>query len=150
MPTTELVIQETVTRVVEVGADQYDLIIADAPDTVLEIAEPAPILLNIADSGIDLLTVEEPPFPLVFEVSREEELPDYTKLIDEVPGSPLVTYVGEALPGAGTSEAVWRIRRITETAGAGDDVAVEWADDGSGPNAKLDKVFDDRATYAYG
>ncbi len=53
-----------------------------------------------------------------------------------------ITYVGEALPGAVTSSAVWRIKRLTET---GPDMVVEWADGDSDFN----NIWDDRASLSY-
>ncbi len=63
----------------------------------------------------------------------------YNKLIDV---SGVYTYVGEALPGTGTSEAKWRIKRIEEL---GDDYNILWANGTS----DFDKVWNDRATFTY-
>ena len=52
------------------------------------------------------------------------------------------TYVGEALPGTGESEAKWRIKRIEEV---GDDFNILWA----GGDANFDNIWDDRATFTY-
>ena len=39
-----------------------------------------------------------------------------------------ITYIGEAAPGSGEDDAVWRIKKITETdhAGFDADITVEW------------------------
>lgn len=63
----------------------------------------------------------------------------YNRLIDVV-GS--YTYVGEALPGTGESEAKWRIKRIEEV---GDDFNILWADG----DADFNNIWDDRETFTY-
>jgi hypothetical protein len=67
--------------------------------------------------------------------------PAFLTILDEAGAG--VSYMGEAAPGTGTDEALWRIRRITESAG---DVTVEWADGDS----SFDNVWDDRAGLTYG
>jgi len=57
--------------------------------------------------------------------------------------NPSVTYVGQADPGSSTASAVWRIKRITETAGG---ASIDWAD-GVGT---FTHVWDDRASLTYG
>lgn len=52
------------------------------------------------------------------------------------------TYVGDADPGSGTDEAVWRIMRVVETSG---DYSVTWADG----DADFDNVWDNRAALSY-
>lgn len=52
-------------------------------------------------------------------------------------------YIGEATPGKDTSDAAWRIKKITYI--NGDPTAVEWA---SG-TTEFDKIWDDRAEYDY-
>lgn len=59
--------------------------------------------------------------------------------VDEA--SATVTYVGEAGPGAATSAAKWRIKKIDTTSGT----AVTWADG----NVLFDNVWDDRAALTY-
>lgn len=63
----------------------------------------------------------------------------YNRLID-VDG--VYTYVGEALPGTGESEAKWRIKRIEEI---GDDFNILWADG----EATFDKIWNDRTSFTY-
>jgi len=63
----------------------------------------------------------------------------YNRLID-VEGS--YTYVGEALPGTGESDAKWRIKRIEEV---GDDFNILWAEG----SANFDRIWDDRASFTY-
>jgi len=65
----------------------------------------------------------------------------YTKLID-VDGD--YTYIGEASPGTAESAATWRIKRVYEIPGTGD-FDIEWANG----SADFDKIWNDRATYAY-
>jgi len=55
-----------------------------------------------------------------------------------------VTYVGEALPGAATADAVWRVRQIEEVAGA-EDAVVFWADG----DTAFDNVMDNYQTLTY-
>lgn len=63
----------------------------------------------------------------------------YSLRLDEA--SPTVMYVGEASPAAQTSNAVWRIKRITSTSG----LVIEWADG----NAHFDNVWDNRISLNY-
>ncbi len=60
-------------------------------------------------------------------------------LLDEA--SATVSYIGEAVPGAATSDAVWQIKRMTTTGG---NIAIAWACDGL-PLCK----WDDRSTLDY-
>lgn len=63
----------------------------------------------------------------------------YALRLDDVTG---VSYVGEALPGALTSGASWRIKRITET---GPDLVIEFADG----NSSFDNIWDNRLALSY-
>lgn len=65
------------------------------------------------------------------------------RLDDTVNGT--VLYIGEARVGALTSDAIWRIQRITFTTPGQDDMDLEWAD---GNNA-YNKVWDDRLGLSY-
>lgn len=76
---------------------------------------------------------------LINSVRNELEL-KYTKLIDKV-GT--ITYIGEADPGSAEGTAVWRISRFDETNDP--DLEIKWA---SG-TSDFDKIWDDRASYAY-
>jgi len=70
----------------------------------------------------------------------------FTQLIDNSGGSSgnLALYIGESDPGYASSVARWRIKKLTYD--ANDNVTkVEWA---SG-NLNFDKIWDNRATYAY-
>lgn len=53
---------------------------------------------------------------------------------------PNLVYLGKALPGTALSSAGWQIKRYNKSAGAS-----TFADDSTAFN----KVWDDRATYAY-
>jgi hypothetical protein len=66
-------------------------------------------------------------------------MPAYT-LRTETVGS--ITYVGQAAIGSSESDPVWRIRRITDTAG---NLTLEYVDG----NAEWDSVWDNRAGYSY-
>jgi hypothetical protein len=50
-----------------------------------------------------------------------------------------VTYIGEAVPGTATSDAGWRIQRVTVS---GTTTTIEWGGGGS----KFDQIWDNRAT----
>jgi hypothetical protein len=68
--------------------------------------------------------------------------PVYAVQLDDVGGSPYVTYVGEALPGTLVSEVEWRIKKLIET---GPDIVIQWAD---GTSA-FTKEWDERLSYSY-
>lgn len=53
-------------------------------------------------------------------------------------------YVGEAQPGTAESASGWRIKEITYDA-SNNPTAIKWADG----TRDFNKVWDDRATYAY-
>lgn len=63
----------------------------------------------------------------------------YALRLDDVTGT---SYVGEAAPGALTSAASWRIKRITET---GPDLVIEFADG----NSDFDNIWDNRLALSY-
>lgn len=79
----------------------------------------------------------------VREIILEESavVAQYNTLIDTVND---IKYVGESLPGAATSAALWRINRIDLT-DSGGDIEVLWADGVS----TFTKIWDDRATFTY-
>lgn len=53
-------------------------------------------------------------------------------------------YIGEAIPGSGTSSASWRIKKLTYS---GDNVTdIKWAE---GDSLTFNKNWDDRASYSY-
>lgn len=52
-------------------------------------------------------------------------------------------YIGEAAPGTETTEATWRIKKITYS--GSDIIAVEWAS----ATTEFNKIWDDRAEYEY-
>ena len=68
----------------------------------------------------------------------EEEM--YALQYDDVGSG--VAYLGEAAVGAVTSAAVWRIKKIVETAG---DIVVTWADGDS----DFDNIWDNRLSLSY-
>ncbi|MBL0320556.1 MAG: hypothetical protein IPP74_14870 [Alphaproteobacteria bacterium] len=65
--------------------------------------------------------------------------PTYATLVDDS-GAP-VTYVGSALPGSSTADAVWQIKKLDETTG----LVTTFADGDS----NFDNVWDDRASLTY-
>jgi hypothetical protein len=52
-------------------------------------------------------------------------------------------YIGEAIPGAATSAAEWRIKKITEAPSG--DISILWADS----TADFVNTWDARLTYTY-
>lgn len=65
---------------------------------------------------------------------------DYELKLEKASAS--VTYVGKALPGSETNEAVWQIKKITSV---GPDLSIEFADG----NSDFDNIWDDRAGLTY-
>jgi Golgi nucleoside diphosphatase len=144
-----LIVDEKVSRVQQVAEDEFLLTLAETPWQVT--IEEQPIVAQVTDEVIQTSVVEDT-ISQVFEVTREVEVPDFIKRVDEIAGSdPLITYIGKALPGTLTSEAKWQIQRITERSASGDDIDVDFAGFNTGEaNAVFDKVWDDRLTYIYG
>jgi hypothetical protein len=66
--------------------------------------------------------------------------PGYNKLIDKV--SDTLMYIGEAVPTALVTDALWRIKKVQQSPQG---ITIEWADDDS----TFTKVWNDRATYLY-
>ena len=67
-------------------------------------------------------------------------LPSAVRLDDYTTAN--VTYIGEAVVGASTAAAVWRIKKMNETTG----VSITFADSDS----NFDNVWDNRASLTYG
>lgn len=55
----------------------------------------------------------------------------------------VLTYVGDADPGASEAGAVWRIQRLDST--VADDLTILWADG----NSQFDNIWDNRAGLSY-
>ena len=55
-----------------------------------------------------------------------------------------VLYVGEALPGAATANAVWRVRQVETVSGA-EDAVIFWADG----DTAFDNIMDNFQTLTY-
>lgn len=68
----------------------------------------------------------------------------HMKKVDFVENAGLI-YIGEAIPGTGTDEAMWRISRTNTEDGTDNDIAVEWA---SG-NANFTHKWDEHLTITY-
>jgi hypothetical protein len=66
----------------------------------------------------------------------------YAVRVDDVGGTPDVSYVGEADPGTTTAAAAWRIKRLTDD---GIDITIDWA----AGDAQFDKIWDDRLSLTY-
>ena len=123
--------------------------VQDAVEIIPAVLADSPIGVAVTEEGVTAV-VEETTITAVIDERPEAIVVDRTTLVDDVGGG--VTYIGKAAPGSATSAAVWQLSRLTEGQifDTGDDVKVEWADKGDGPNANFDKVWDDRLTYAYG
>lgn len=69
----------------------------------------------------------------------------FDKLVDEqvIDENTTYTYIGEASPGSSKSNAVWRIKRVSEYANGS--IEILWAND----TANLDKIWNSRTTYSY-
>jgi hypothetical protein len=78
-------------------------------------------------------------------ISGDEKNVPQRKEIDFVGDT--VIYKGWAVPGALTSQAVWKIQRI-EFVGADKDVVYTWAGVTSN-EANYDQIWDDRASLTY-
>lgn len=83
-------------------------------------------------------------------VGTEENLGPGARRVMDVPmavqvvensSNPDIVYVGEAMEGTSTSDALWRIQKIDDSSGT----LVTWADG----NAAFDNVFDDRESLTY-
>lgn len=75
----------------------------------------------------------------VFLDSNDAEL----KTIIDEPASGNTTYIGKAAPGSDSSDAVWQIKRVTESATI---TTIEHADS----DIKFDNIWDLRTTLTYG
>lgn len=73
-------------------------------------------------------------------VQQEVDM-QYARLIDST-ANDTIMYIGEAVPGALTSVAAWRIKKVTFVA---EDTAITWA----GGTANFDKIWDDRLSLSY-
>ena len=117
-------------------------------DTVLLNVVENNVNLSIVNDKIDIQVVEQPVKIFVYEgvgseapiiVTPEEEVYDI-EIDTSVVG---VTYVGQAAPGTSTSQALWRIKKITDSAGG---ASVDWANG----NANFTNVWDNHLSYTYG
>lgn len=105
--------------------------ISQLPIRTVPLPEDLVVLANEAEARNFKLTLED------LAVAMK---PQYAVLLDTV--SDTVFYVGEADPGSLTSEAVWRIKKVTSVSG---DISVEWADGSS----TFSQVWDDRLSLSY-
>lgn len=103
------------------------------------------VKISIIDDRMDVGIIEQPVQIVISDVIIDQVLSEEEEVYDiEVDTSVAgVTYVGQALPGTAKSEALWRIKKITDSAGGS---SVDWA---SG-SAAFNKVWDDRLSYVYG
>ena len=77
---------------------------------------------------------------------------DFNKLIRDTTYSMYLTYdasnnpvyIGEAVPGSATSDAVWRIKKLSADA-SNNITSILWADG----TAKFIKIWDNRSDYTY-
>jgi len=86
---------------------------------------------------------------IIYSNDTETILFDYTASST----SPLVQFIGYAVPGAPTSSALWRIKKMEYDAG-GNVTSIKWAfdltvsADQGGPFRKV-LVWEDRASYTF-
>jgi hypothetical protein len=78
---------------------------------------------------------------LIIPILENDMQKQYNKLVDQI--DPSTMYIGEAIPGAATSAAEWRIKKITETPSG--DISILWADS----TADFVNTWDVRLTYTY-
>ncbi len=102
-------------------------------------------LSNVANNAIFIFNQDEQKFNVISLIDVIESITgllevQFDKLIDEVG---VLTYVGEADPGATTSESVWRIKRIDSTNDP--DIDIRFANG----SADFDKIWDNRASLTY-
>lgn len=75
---------------------------------------------------------------LVYELSK---VPTYATNFDQYDAT--TGYLGEAIPGSSSADAVWRIKKLVF--GTDGDVTTTFADG----NAAFDNIWDDRASLTY-
>lgn len=63
-------------------------------------------------------------------------------------GDSNIFYLGEAAIGADTSESSWRIRKFDKTGGSGR-FRITWAETDGVPDARFNKIWDDRESLTY-
>jgi hypothetical protein len=78
---------------------------------------------------------------LIIPILENDMQKQYNKLVDQI--DPSTMYIGEAIPGAATSAAEWRIKKITESPSG--DISILWADS----TADFVNTWDARLTYTY-
>lgn len=86
-------------------------------------------------------TVEVTNFPAVQTITGTISSTVYAKRYNQV--SDTIAYLGEAAAGSAASSGVWRIQRLTFSAGG--DVDVEWA----GGSSAFSNVWNNRASLSY-
>jgi hypothetical protein len=108
------------------------------------VVEESPVRVSVYDEvygvvvqgdGVNVSVSES----IIREVAAEDEVYDI-EIDTSVSG---VTYVGEAAPGTAASQALWRVKKITETVGGS---SVDWA----GGAATFTHVWNDHLTLTYG
>jgi len=114
---------------------------------VSTVVEPVPISVSIIDKSInaiiqdDSIDVDLIAYDTMIgsPVLEEDEVYD-VETDFSVPG---VYYIGQAAVGSSTSDAVWRIRRVTENLNG---TSIDWA----GGTAEFIHIWDNRLNFVYG
>jgi hypothetical protein len=153
MPDITLVTQSLSTEILSLP-EEFQVVTINAPVTVVDVQETPVIIVDVTPSLVvdisqtnqvidismsqQVVVVDTGPLviPYVPEVKVAQDVQ-----IDEA--SPTVTYVGEASPGTASSQALWRIKRITDSGGQ---VSIDWA----GGVGTYVHVWNDRANLVYG
>lgn len=128
------IISETTNQyqVIDVTSQSSEVIIATTARDIVEI----PTTTNVVEEVVSTEVISET-IPVLY---GDEEVP-YSKRVDFITDDLL--YRGEAAPGTLTSQAAWRIRKIT--IGTDGDVTEQWADG----NSQFNKVWDNRLSFTY-
>jgi len=108
--------------------------ISDLPTRVTPLGDDLFVLANDAEGLNFKISLAD----LILQLGSID-MADLTTFVDEVG---LTTYVGKAAIGSLTSQPVWKIQRIVESAGG--DLEIKWAD-----SALYSQIWDNRASLSY-
>jgi len=87
--------------------------------------------LDVGSGAAESVVTASNPLPVSSSASQ------YSVRVDE---GATYTYIAEAAPGSLTSDAVWRVKRLTNAT-----TSLQWA----GGDAGFDKIWDDRVSLIY-
>lgn len=124
--------------ILEVGSTPSEVVLEDESTTVETTLQETPVVVATYQPTVYTAGIQGPPGP---PGPAGDEGVMYAKRVDFI--SDNLLYKGEAVPGSATSDAVWRIRRVT--IGSDNDVTEEWA---NGSDA-FTNIWDNRASLSY-